>query len=288
MSGAVVGGILVGGGIGGVVGHYYNALQDAAAARYGGTQDDIDEIELQEDTNPEQETVQIPSELHTEAPSAMQTSYPRISPSSTGFPLTSNSSASSLATAAPSVVAYSQDWMMPAVSVNIAAISEMAAQLQIEFNNAGIVSILGPHNPNSNTSGQSNITYPMNGTAQLNDSGVPVQSLNVSTSSFSTDLSTLSIFVSTSTEAIAIPNASPVTKELPDIAMSAWVGYQSSAAKIGWVVPTGIDPATCYTTRDNYLQSDSATVYCCFDTLATVSYRCLKDPPYEPGAGDAG
>ena len=288
---AAIGGTVVGGAAGGVVAHYYNALQEAAAARQGGIQDDNGGIELQEDTNytnSEWETVEIPSELPTEASSAMQTSYPRFSPSSTGFPQTSNSSASSLVTAAPSVVAYSQDWMMPAVSVNIAAISEMAAQLQIEFNNGGILSFHGPQNPILNTSGPSNITYPMNGTAQFNGSSLTVQSLNVSTSFFSTDLSTLPILSSTSTEAVAIASASPVTKVLPDIALSAWVGYQSFAAKFGYVVPTGIDPATCYTTQDDYLQSNSATVYCCFDAVGTVSYRCISDRPYESGADDAG
>ncbi|KAK3176723.1 hypothetical protein OEA41_008048 [Lepraria neglecta] len=273
---------LVGGAVGAAVYDYYNALQDAAAGGYGAVQDFGEGIELQEDRNPELETAEFPTEGPTEAPSAMQTSYPQSTPSSNQALSTSRASSnSSIAsiTPAPSARQYSQDWIMPNNSVDMAAISNVAAILQSEFQSVGVAGLISAAGANS-----SNVSNPLNGSVPL----------SISISSISSgDFITLSEPGSSSSQPVAVPNASPAAKKLPQEvskakATAAWSAFQYAAAKAGKSIPTSIVPADCFSTGNG--------LNCCFDQQAASgdeydgdgAYVCNQGPVYQDISGDAG
>ena len=274
--------------MGAAVYDYYNALQDAAAGGYGAVQDSGEEIELQGDRNSEPETAEFPTEGPTEAPSAMQTSYPQSTPSSTQAPSTSRASSnSSIAsiTSAPSARQYSQDWIIPDNSVDMAAISDVAAILQSEFQSVGLTRLISDAGANS-----SNVSIPLSDSVLLSGS-VP---LSVSISPISSgDFITLSEPGSSSSQPVAVPNASPAAKNVPqDVskakATAAWSAFQYAAAKAGKSIPISIVPADCFSTGNG--------LNCCFDQQAASgdeyngdgAYVCNQGPAYQDISGDAG
>ena len=277
---AIAGGVAAGALAGGVAGarmyNYYGALQEAAAGGFGAVQDSGEgETELQEVRGPDPETAEIPTKALSRGPSAMQTSHLQSTSSSMSLPsssrVTSNTLAASIITPAPSVDAAHQDWIVPNVSVDLAAISDMAVRLHNEFLSAGVARLLGTNGNLSNAS------IPVNDNVNVS---IPISASIPSLHTSSSDFITISEPRSSTAEPVAVPISSPVAGKVPPPevtnakAANAWSAYQNAAVKAGTAVPKGIDPASCYVNNDGF--------NCCFDRLGTITYRCNKDPAYKP------
>ena len=251
------------------IANYYNALQEAAAGGYAAVEDPGHEgVELQENRDREPETARIPTEGPTGYPSAVETSSPPLFPSSTQPPsasrASSNSSTSST-TAAPNVRRYSQDWIMPDNSIDVAAILDVAALLRSQFQSVGVAGLMSAAGSNpSNRSVPSNGSIPSIGSVLSSASKVSMSS---------EDFVALSGIGSSSSQPAAVPNATPAAEKLPSPnakAASAWSAHESATNQTGWAIPAGTNPESCFT--------NVYGVDCCFDLLGTASYHCNGNP----------
>ena len=235
----------VGAGIamGAAAGNYYNNVHDAAVGA-----DAAVEGLSGEDTPPANtEAARIPS-LTNSMSAPLTSSAQQISTSTQSSPTipTRMGTNASTITSAPSVAPYTQVWVVPNVSVDIQAYSEVAAMLQSEMIAQGIGLLFGP--------------------------AYSTVALNVSSFSASTPIIASDTFnrppVPTSSTAgrAALPNLTAAPAAVPYTlagsvwAAAAWSRFRSAAATAGKAIPSSINTSDCLSLQNG--------LNCCFDIHA--------------------
>ncbi len=211
------------------------------------------------------EEVQEDSEfprLHasTEILLVSQSSDPQELVNSTGpSSSTQSSTNASTITSAPSVVSYSQVWVVPQVSVNIQEYSKAAAVLQDQMMAQGL-----------------GILEPGYGTVPWNLSGPLTASIP---SIASGNFIRLSAPISSTGGPIGLPRVSATAAQIsytlvPSVkAAVAWSRYQSNAAKASKAMPSRIDTEDCFSLGNG--------LSCCYDKIASSAgraYVCNQGP----------